>query len=184
VSAGTQSLTINPTTKEITMSQITEFKPAIVDVVGATVTERKLSVVYGASSSATLALTTVKGKVGKLAASRAATIGLHQISKHASNANYRPAAEFFAAKTGKPFVISNRSAFESLPDTFEMSIMAAKASKSGGYTTDKKTGMQKPNSTLSLAMELKAIAVDMIALAADFHAERTAERANTQAITA
>ena len=163
------------------MTQITEFKPAIINVEGRTVTDRKLSVLRDASGAATLALTSAKGKVGKLAAARAATIGLHQIAKHASNANYRPVAEFFAARTGKPIVLSNRAAFESLPDVLEAEIMKIKLTKSSGYTIDKKTGLQRPNASLSSAMELKAIAVELVSMVAALVAERRGEQ---QAIAA
>jgi polysaccharide deacetylase 2 family uncharacterized protein YibQ len=89
--------------------------------------------------------------------------------------------EYFAAQLGEPMVISNRAAFESLPDQFEARIMKAKLSKNGGYVTDKKTGAQKAGATLAKLMELKAVATDMVADAESYTADAKAQQA---AITA
>ena len=154
------------------MSQVANYAPAIVEVFGKTVTERKMSVLNTATAQASLALVSAGGKVGKAAASRAATIGLAQVAHAASRGNYKPAAEYFAGRTGKPFVITNRSMFESLPDVFEAHIMQAKLAKNGGYVTDKKSGALKPSATHAQALELKAVSVELIALAAKYAAER------------
>lgn len=148
------------------MTEITsnvEYAPAIINVEGKTKTERQLSVVHHASTQTKLALAGAKGKVGQAARSGIAFTGLKAIAQAAAKNNYRPAAEYFAARTGAPFIISNRAAFDSMPDVFEAQIMKAKLAKNGGYTTDKKTGALKPTATLALAMELKAIAIEMIA---------------------
>ena len=160
------------------MSEIsnTSFAPAIINVTGKTATERKLSVFVDASAQAQLALVSAGGKVGKAAVVRAAQIGLVQVVHSCANANYKPLAEFIAGRTGKPMVIGGRASFESLPDQFEVSIMAAKLKKSGGYVLDKKTGAMKANAELALAMELKSICVEMIAQVANIHAERASKR--------
>lgn len=161
---------------EITTNNI-DYAPAIVNVEGKTKTERQLSVVHQASAQAKLALANSKGKVGVAARNGIAMTGLKEIARAAARNNYKPAADYFAARTGKPFVISNRASFDALPDQFEMSIMAAKSSKTGGYTTDKKTGLSKPSATLALAMELKAIAIELIADKEAFIAQARTEKA-------
>lgn len=166
------------------MTQITEYAPAIVEVYGKTATDRKMSVLTNATAQASLALVSAGGKVGKAAASRAATIGIAQVAHAASRGNYKPAAEYFAGRTGKPFVISSRSAFEALPDQFEAAIMQSKLAKNGGYVEDKKTGAMKPSATHKLALELKCAAVELVAMAAEYAAQRQAERADQQALTA
>lgn len=153
--------------------QNTQFAPAIVEVVGQTKTERQLSVVAQCDGYTKMALANAKGKIGMAVRNGVANGGLMGIAKQAANGNYKPVAEYIAARTGKPFVISNRASFESLADQFEMNIMAAKSAKNGGYTTDKKTGALKPSAAHALALELKAIATELIANAAAYHAERT-----------
>ena len=137
------------------------YAPAIVNVDGATKTERQLSVVHTASAQTKMALVAAKGKLGLAARSGFAHTGLVEIAKAAARNNYKPAAEYFAARLGQPMVISGRAAFESLPDFFEIQIMKAKMSKSGGWQTCKKTGAQKPSATHALALELKSIAIDL-----------------------
>jgi hypothetical protein len=138
------------------------YTPAIIEVTGKTKTERQLSVVHHASTQTKLALAAAKGKVGQAARSGIAYTGLKAIAQAAAKANYRPAAEYYAARLGQPMVITNRASFESMPDVFEAMIMKAKMAKNGGYSECKKTGALKPTAALSIAMELKAIAVEMI----------------------
>ena len=165
------------------MNQVTttSFAPAIVDVTGSTKVERQLSVVSQCDGYTKMALANAKGKLGLAVRNGVANGGLMGIAKQASNGNYKPCAEYIAARTGKPFVISSRASFESLADQFEMSIMAAKSAKNGGYVLDKKTGAHKPSATHALALELKSIAIELIANAAAFHAERVSAKS---AITA
>ena len=152
------------------------FAPAVINVTGKTVTERRMSAFVDAPPQAQLALAAMGGKVGKMAAVRAAQIGLVQIAHSCANANYKPLAAMISSRTGKPTVISSRASFESLPDQFEVSIMSAQLKKSGGYVLDKKTGAMKANAELALAMELKSICVEMIAQVAQLHAERASKR--------
>lgn len=161
---------------------VESFTPAVIEVEGKTKVERQLSVVHQASGYTKMALASAKGKVGLAARSGLANGGLQAIAKQAAwpHCNYRPAAEYFAARIGKAFIIGSRATFESLPDQFEMSIMAAKSSKTGGYTTDKKTGALKPNATLTLAMELKAIAVEMVEQAAQYSADAKLKAADAK----
>lgn len=168
--------------------QTTEtFTPAIISVEGKTKTERQLSVVHDASPYTKMALANAKGKVGLAARAGIANGGIQAVARAAAwpTCNYKPAAEYFAARLGKDFVITNRSSFESLPDQFEMQIMTAKRAKNGGYVEDKKTGALKPSATHALALELKAVAVEMIAAAQQYAADAKAKAdAAKQAITA
>ena len=165
------------------MNQVsnTSFAPAIVDVTGSTKVERQLSVVAQCDGYTKMALANAKGKLGLAVRNGVANGGLMGIAKQASNGNYKPCAEYIAARTGKPFVISSRASFESLADQFEMSIMAAKSAKNGGYVLDKKTGAHKPSATHALALELKSIAIELIANAAAFHAERVSAKSAIEA---
>jgi hypothetical protein len=170
--------------------QTTETSPAIINVSGATKSERQLSVVYAASGYTKMALANSKGKMGLAARNGIANGGLQAIAKQAAwpTCNYKPAAEYFAARLGKDFIISGRSTFESLADQFEMTIMAAKQSKNGGYVLDKKTGAQKPSAAHALGMELKAIAIELIEQAAQYTADAKLKAADAklqaQALTA
>lgn len=139
------------------------YGPAIIEVSGKTKTERQLSVVHNASTQTKLALASAKGKVGVAARTGIAFTGLKAIAQAAAKANYHPAAQYFAARLGQPMVITNRASYESLPDTFEAMVMKAKMAKGGGYTECKKTGALKPSAAHALAMELKAIAVELVA---------------------
>jgi hypothetical protein len=163
--------------------QIEKFTPALVNVYGKTKTERQLSVVQDASPYTKMALANAKGKVGVAARNGIANGGIQAVAKQAAfpSCNYKPAGEYFAAQLGEPIVISNRAGFESLPDQFEARIMKAKMSKTGGYVTDKKTGALKAGATLAKLMELKAVAIEMVAAATEFTAEAKAQQA---AITA
>jgi hypothetical protein len=159
--------------------ELATFTPAIVDVIGKTKTERQLSVMQDASYYTKMALTNAKGKVGVSARNGVANAGVQSIAKQAAfpSCNYRPAGEYFAAQLGEPMVISNRAAFESLPDQFEARIMKVKTSKNGGMVTDKKTGALKPNATHAKMLELKATAVDMVAMAKAFTEAAKSEQA-------
>lgn len=167
-----------------------ETTPAIINVSGATKSERQLSVVYQASGYTKMALANAKGKMGVAARNGLANGGLQAIAKQAAwpHCNYKPAAEYFAARLGKDFIISGRSTFESLADLFEMSVMAAKQAKNAGYVTDKKTGALKPSAAHALALELKAIAVEMVEQAAQYSADAKLKAADAklqaQALTA
>lgn len=164
------------------MSNEITFAPAIINVEGKTKTERQLSVIHSASSATKLALANAKGKVGQAARTGIAGLGLGNIAKHAAwpTCNYRPVAEYFAAQLGEPMVITNRAGFEALADQFEARIMKIKLSKSGGYTTDKKTGALKANASLSKAMELKAIAIELVEVAKEISEENKAKQSDNQ----
>jgi hypothetical protein len=159
------------------MTNEISIRPAIITVEGKTKTDRQLSVMAIASSQTKLALANAKGKVGAAARNGIAGLGLGGIAKQAAwpTCNYNPVAEYIAAQLGEPVCISNRAAFESLADQFEARIMKAKLSKSGGYTTDKKTGLQKPNATMSKLMELKAVAIELVAVASELSAKAKSE---------
>lgn len=153
-----------------------EFAPAVINVEGSTKSERQLSVIHSASSQTKFALANAKGKLGQAARNGIAVVGLKSIAAAAAKANYRPAAEYFAARMGTPFVITSRASFDALADVFEAKIMQAKLAKNGGYVTDKKTGALKPSPTHALALELKAIAIELIAEKEAVIAAEKAER--------
>lgn len=163
--------------------QLEQFTPAMINVYGKTKTERQLSVVQDASPYTKMALANAKGKVGIAARNGIANGGIMSVAKQAAfpACNYKPAGEYFAAQLGEPVVISNRAAFESMPDQFEARIMKAKLSKNGGYVTDKKTGALKAGATLAKLMELKAVATEMVAAAQDFTAQAKEAQAEQQA---
>jgi hypothetical protein len=167
------------------MSNSLSIAPVIVNVVGANAGERKLSVLANHPAASTmLALSNAKGAIGKAARNGAAIAGLEQIAGHAARGNYRPLGEYLAAQLGETIVISGRAMFEALPDMFEMRIAKIKLTKSGGYREDKKTGAQVPNATLTLALQLKAVCVEMVAAAAAHHAAQAkAKEAEQAAIT-
>lgn len=152
-----------------------DFSPAIINVSGANKSERQLSVAHHASGAAKMALSNQKGKLGAAVRAGVASAGLQAIAKAASNANYKPLAEYLAARLGEDFVISNRASFNSLPDQFEMRIMKAKQAKNGGYVMDKKTGAMKPSAAHALALELKATCVEVIDMAEAEYQARVAK---------
>lgn len=160
------------------MSYEVTIAPVVVNPEGATSTERRLDVIHRTQSMPVLlALMGESGKVGKAARERAATGGQVGIVQQAASGNYRPLAEYFAARTGEAFVISGRAAFEALPDLFEAKILTARKGKNDGMKIDSKTGLDVPGPKLALAMELKAIAVECIAEAKRIHEERKAKQA-------
>lgn len=155
--------------------------PVIVNPVGATAQERKLDVVHSTQSSHVLAaLVSEKGKLGQAARSRFASGGQTGIVQQAASGNYRPMAEYFAARTGDAFVISGRAAFEALPDLFEARILTAKKAKNGGMRVNS-DGVDVAGPKLALAMEMKAIAVEAIAECKRIHEERRAKAEAEQA---
>lgn len=159
------------------MSNNLSIAPVLVNVTGETSSERKLSVLKAAAPATMLALSNAKGAIGKAARQGAALAGLEQIAGHAARGNYRPLGEYLAAQLGETIVISGRAMFEALPDMFEMRLAKIKLTKSGGYREDKKTGLQVPNASHALALQLKAVCVEMIAAAAAYHEQRAAEQA-------
>lgn len=152
-------------------STVVEFIPALIEVAGKSKVERQMSVVTQASGACHTALVGMKGKVGNAVRASIARAGLEAVAKAAAHNNYRPAAEYFAARLGEPIAISNRSSFEALPDLFQARIMKAKLAKNGGMREDKKTGALVAGSALSLAMELKAIAVELVAAKEEIRAQ-------------
>lgn len=145
-------------------------------VVGQTATERKMSIVNIASTAATMALTGAGGAVGKGAIHRIAKGGLDTIAFDASHANYRPAAEYFAATLGETFVIRRRADFESLPSQMEARIYKAKQAKNGGMRECKKTGVMVNGAALARLMQLHGDAVNLVAQANRLYAERQAAK--------
>ena len=154
-----------------TTNTVVEFAPALIEVNGKTKAERQMSVVVHASGATQTAQCTMTGSVGKSVRASIARAGLESVAKAAAHNNYRPAAEYFAARLGEPIAISNRSSFESLPDLFQARIMKAKMGKNNGMREDKKTGTLVPGAALALALELKAIAVELIARKEEIRAE-------------
>lgn len=158
-------------TNEITIA------PVSILVEGKTKVERQTSVVRVASATALTACLTLKGKVGNAIRESGARAGLTDVVNAACNSNYKPLAEMIAIRLGEPIFISNRSSFESLPDTFQARIAKCALSKNGGYVTDKKTGALKPGAKLAAEMELLDLCQRTIAAVAKYHEER---KANTE----
>lgn len=162
--------------------ELAQFTPAIINVTGKTKTDRQLSVVNHASGYTKMALANAKGKVGLAARNGIANGGIQAIAKQAAfpSCNYKPVGEYFAAQLGEPMVISNRAAFESLADQFEARIMKIKMSKTGGMVEDKKTGALKPSASHAKMLELKAVAIEMVASAEYFTNEAKAKQAEAK----
>lgn len=148
--------------------------PVIVNPTGATAQARKLDVVHTTQSSHVLAaLVAEKGKIGAAARDRFAAGGQTGIVQQAASGNYRPLAEYLAAKTGEAIVISSRAAFEALPDLFEAKILTARKAKNGGMKTTSE-GIEVPGPKLAQAMTMKAIVTECIAECKRIHEERRA----------
>jgi len=147
-------------------TQIT-IAPVIVEVTGEKKADRQLSVVRHASASAIGACLGITGKVGAEIRMSAVQQNLVEIARAAAwpTCNYRPFAEMLAIRSGTPKTISNRASFESQADVYADMVSTAKLSKSGGYVTSKKTGVQSPNAALKLAMDMHNTCVVVAQLA-------------------
>lgn len=160
----------------MTTNQIT-IAPVIVEVSGEKKADRQMSVVRQASASAIGACLGITGKVGAEIRQCAVQDNLVKIARQAAwpTCNYRPMGEMLAIRTGTPKTISNRASFESQSDIYADLVATVKLSKSGGYTTNKKTGVQSPNAALKLAMDLHNTCVAISQLAARIGAANKAE---------
>lgn len=147
--------------------------PAFVNVTGKTKSERQMSVVLNASGQVLTALSAAKGKVGKFAREETAKLGLGHVARAAAwpTCNYKPAAEYFAARLGEPMVISSRATFEALEDMMSARVAQAKLGKNGGMVECKKTFVLKDGAKLALARELTVIARELVEVAAEMSAE-------------
>lgn len=157
------------------LQQVTRA-PVVVNVVGATSAERKLSVMETADMSVRFALASAKGNVGKAARAGVAEQGLVDMTMKAAwpTCDYRPVAQYLAAQLGEGMVISSRATFKALPDFFEARIMKIKTAKNCGYRTDK-DGLQTPTAAHTLALQLKAECVEIIRASEEVSARRKAE---------
>ena len=153
------------------------FGAVIINPVGASAVDRKLSILSDASSFVCLALSNEKGDVGKAARAGSASMGLDGIVNACSNDNYRPLAQYLAVRTGKPIVISNVHSYRALPDMFEQAILVEKGKKSGGYKINK-DGLQVPTPAHQLALTLYNEVTDIISRA---QAHRDAKKAAHEA---
>jgi hypothetical protein len=159
------------------MTNQISVSPVIVSVSGEKKADRQLSVVREASSAAIGACLSMTGKVGAELRTCAVQDNLVRIARQAAwpTCNYRPMAEMLAIRTGTPKTISNRASFEAQADIYSDLVASAKLSKSGGYTTSKKTGVQAPNAALKLAMDLHNTCVVVAQLAERIGATNKAE---------
>jgi hypothetical protein len=157
--------------------------PATVNVNGKTKVDRQLSVAVNATTEARQALINSKGKLGAAVRNGFAAAGLVRCAEAASKGNYRPTAEYFAARMGQPFVISTRASFDALPDMFEAMVLRAKMAKNGGYAVNKK-GETVMTAAHKAALELKADAELLIAEKERFYAARLAEQTEQPATEA
>lgn len=156
--------------------QVANFTPAFVNVSGKGRTERALSVVSQASEQAKLALIDQKGKVGIAVRGSLAMTGIEQVCVAAAwpTCNYKPVAEYFAARLGEPMVISSRATFESLPDQFAARVAQAKLGKNEGLREDK-DGILQMGSKLKLASELAELSGRIVAAARQISAQNRAK---------
>jgi hypothetical protein len=158
------------------MSSNLTFAPIIVNPIGATTAERKLSVVNETQSpSVLLALVAEKGKLGAAVRQRLGNSGGVDIAKHAASGNYRPLAEYLSAKTGDVTIISSRAGFEALPDVFRAKELTARKAKGGGMKMGK-DGVEVPGPKLALALEMLQVVESTIEYVADYHVARLAEK--------
>lgn len=163
------------------MNQVLQYAPANVLVVGENRGERSLSVVRRATQSALTACMGMGGKVGKEIRSGIVEAGLVDVAQQAANGNYKPLAETLAIRTGEPFIISNRSTFEALPDMMQARIESAKLGKNGGMRENSE-GVMVPGAKLKLAIELHAICVGATEYAKKVAEARKAEQAEQASI--
>ena len=145
------------------VNEVTAYAAAQVIVSGLTATEKKLSVVKQASSSAVMFMASQNGKVGKAARENIGALGEYAIAKQARNGNYKPMCDVIASLTGESLTVSSRAAYECLVDRFED---ALRDLKNGGYTTDKKTGMDKPTPKRKVLMQVIGLLAEVQAIAA------------------
>jgi hypothetical protein len=169
---------------EIHMTNVISWTPATVAVSGKTKSDRQLSVLTVAPAATLAALGASNGKLGKAARVLNAREGIKQIVTAMADANYRPLVAYVVGVLGETITVTNWASAQSLPDRLEDKIAKAKSSKSGGYVTDKKTGAQKPNATLSTLLALKSDVTECLALAAEIVAQRKAEREAQKSIAA
>lgn len=157
--------------------EIVSAAPAIIAVEGKTKLDRQLSVIGRADAYTKLALVNSKGKMGLAVRESIARGGLSGLARAAAwpACNYRPVAEYLAARLGEDIVVSNRAAFESLADRMEERILKAKRGKNDGMVQDKKTGALKDGAALKLARELKADITEVVRMAANYTAEAKAK---------
>jgi hypothetical protein len=147
---------------------IVEYTPASALVCGKTLTERKISVLNGATSEAITYLSTQNGKVGKMARAGLREYSVHAIASSARRGNYQPLAEAIAGITGESLSISNRAAFEALGDRFQDKLHDLALSKNGGYVLRKKDSVMVPSAkrntldqVIALVAKVKEIASQM-----------------------
>lgn len=159
--------------------EIITAQPGRIVVSGATATERRLSALVDAPHVTQLAMANVKGKIGAGAREQAAAIGMNGIAEAASVGNYKPLAAYLAAQLGESVLIANRSAFEALPDWFEMRVLNIKGKKSGGFSAS-----GKPSAALTMAMTMKSVCVEVQVYAAELVARRQAEKEAADAAAA
>ena len=159
------------------MTQDIAVLPVCVEVTGEKKAERQMSVVRTASAAAIGACIGMAGKVGAELRQCAAHDAIVRVARQAAwpTCNYRPFAEMLAIRTGTPKTISNRASFEAQADIYADLVATAKLSKSGGYVTSKKTGIQSPNAALKLALDLHNTCVVVARIAAQVSATNKAE---------
>ncbi len=126
------------------------LSPAKIVVNGKTSTDKKLSVLPGASFAAQAYLSQSKGKVGKAAREGVALNGLAAIAHAARRGNYKPLAEALAATLGESVFITSRATFQALPDMLSAKLQDL---RNGGYSakSGKPTGARTALQT-SLAL--------------------------------
>lgn len=165
-------------THAATAFELVERAPAaIVNVVGGTATERKLSALIDMGEAALTATAGFGGKTGKVAMVSLVGKSAHGLAAPAAwpRCDYRPLAQVLAAQLGEVIVISNRHTFESLSDQFTSRIESHKAkAKSAGYRVDK-NGCEAPDATHAKLLQLRGLCESVITLARQFSADNKAK---------
>ena len=143
-----------------------DYTPASALVVGKTLTERKVSVLNGATSEAVTYLSTQNGKVGKMARAGLREYSIHAIASSARRGNYQPLAEAIAGITGESISITNRASFEALGDRFADKLHDLALSKNGGYVLRKKDSVMVPSSKRNTLDQVIALVAKVREIAA------------------
>lgn len=146
---------------------------------GKKVTDRRMAAVDLATHAASLSLIAADGgKVGKYAAQKNTRAALVDMAGHCANSNYKPLAEYIAARTGKVTTI-DRHVFHALPTLY---LAAMHDLESTGKAVSATTG--KNSAAYNMASELHTLCSQLLAASEEIRARRAAEKAERDAAKA
>lgn len=177
MSQATMNLVID---KFSSTADMVEFTPARVVVEGKTSTDRKLSIVGGASFAAQAYISGGKGKVAKVAREGVAVNGTAMIGKAVRSGNYRPLAEALAMILGETVIMTSRATFDAFPDVIAARLLDLGCTKSGGWTT-KKDGTVAPGAKRAAFEQARSLCLSVAAMVkAIIEAEAAAKAAKAE----